>query len=586
MRTVLNYYCCCCCSCFLLLLLLTGPAGGVKPSSGFCLGRQCFSLFTDNLATFELADNECERIGGRLMSVRSSAAFDALRSHVSRHQDKVFSHSAAAHDALRPNVSRHHLWIGLHLPSGCPDPTAELRGYRWVAGATGGDDDASDFSHWGATFDSGCSAQRCVAVSTREDYSWTQESCSDRKFGFLCEHSYSDDACTRVDAALGESVTYTTPLGYGGEDLLSVPPGSTATLLPLRTAHICFSGRWMQAPWSCDVLDGGCEHMCASGTHLEPSCYCPEGQSVNPANNVTCQKAQGPCAALRCDHACQRSGDGVYACACDQGFRLARDGRTCVDVNECSDKRHCPAENTRCVNTADGFECVCANGFRAAAGGRCVDTDECATAPCEHRCTNTHGSYRCSCYEGYIAVPEEPHRCQLHCGLEECPAECDPNDGSQCYCPEGYVAEERSSGTYCIDMDECSFFACDQGCKNTYGGHVCSCDRGFTLVDGFRCKKLADEDLDLDGGWEGGGSGDVTHIPGIITASPATQTNSPTRPPSRMSVGVLVATLACVVLVVALLVFLVYYFLGRTESASALKGASEAHGLHRVASDA
>lgn len=560
MRTVLNY-----CCCFLLLLLITGPAGGVgpgddlEPSSGFCLGHQCFTLFKDLLATFEGAKAHCERRGGHLMSVRSAAAVDALHSHVSQHN--VFG----------------DLWIGLHLATNCPDPTAELKGYQWVTG----DDDASDFSHWGATFDVGCSAKRCVAVSTREDYRWRQETCDRSMYGFLCEHSYSDDLCTRLEATRGESVTYSTPLGFGGEDLPFLPPGSNATLLPRRTAHICFSGHWVQAPWSCEVLEGGCEHMCASGPRLEPSCYCPEGQSVDPANNVTCQEAQGPCAALRCDHACQRNDDGVYACACDQGFRLAADRRTCVDVNECSDKRHCPAENSRCVNTAEGFECVCAEGFQAAASGRCVDMDECASAPCEHRCTNTPGSYQCSCYDGYIEVPEEPNRCRLHCGAEECPAECDPNDGLQCYCPEGYIAEERPRGTYCIDMDECSFYQCEQGCENTYGSYVCSCDRGFALVDGYKCKKL-----DPDGGSEGGGSGNTNVYPDIVTASPAAPAAGPTRPPSEVSVGVLVAILACAVLVVALLVFLVYYFLGRTGSASALKGAGEAHGLHRVSSDA
>lgn len=560
MRSVLN-------CCFLLLLLLTGPVVGevpddVKPSSGFCLGRQCFSLFTDLPTTFEGAETQCERRGARLMSVRSAAALDALRSHISRHQHKVAG----------------HLWIGLHLAAGCPDPTAELRGYRWVTG----DDDASDFSHWGATFDSGCSAHRCVAASTRDDYRWTQEPCDGRRYDFLCEHSYSNDSCTHLGAALGESVTYATPLGYGGEDLLFVPPGSTATLWPRRTAHICFSGRWMQAPWSCDVLEGGCEHMCASGPHLEPSCYCPEGRSVDPANNVTCQEARGPCAVLRCDHACHSSGDGVYACACDQGFRLAPDRRTCVDVNECSDKRHCPAENSRCVNTADGFECVCADGFRAVADGRCVDWDECAFAPCEHICTNKPGSYQCSCYDGYTPIPEQPHKCQLHCGAVECPAECDPNDGSQCYCPNGYILEERSRGAYCIDMDECSFYACEQRCENTFGSYVCSCDSGFALVDGYKCKKLDDGDVDPDEG----GSGDATLIPGIVTATRAASAAGPTKPPSVVSVGVLVAILLCAVFVVVLLAFLVYFFLGQTESANALKGAGEAHGLHSVASDA
>lgn len=554
MRTVPD----CCCCFFLMLLLLTGPGNGLKPSSVFCLGRQCFTLFTELVTNFQTAWGECARRGGHLMSVRSPAALDALQSLVSRQRGK----------------SQSHLWIGLHLIAACPEPNSKLRGYEWASG----DDDASDFSHWGANFDSGCSAPRCVVVSTRDDFRWTQTSCSGRWSGFLCEHSYSDDPCARLDPDPGQLVTFTTPLDYWDDRMLAVPPGSTATRLPLHTKFICFSGRWKQAPWSCDVFEGGCEHKCASGPDLEPSCYCPEGRSVNPMNNVTCQKAQGPCAALRCEHACQRGGDGVYACACDQGFRLALDGRACVDVNECSDKRHCPAENTRCVNTANGFECVCADGYRAAGDGRCVDMDECMSAPCEHSCTNLPGSYRCSCYEGYIEVPEEPNRCQLHCGAQECPAQCDPNDDRQCYCPTGYVAEERPRGAFCIDMDECSFYACEQGCVNTFGSYVCSCRPGFVLVKGYKCKEL-------DPGLDEGGSGDATFMPGIVTASPASPAAGPTSPPPRLTVGVLVVVLACAVLAVAFLAFLVYYFLRRAESAGALKGAEEAHGLHRVASD-
>ena len=214
--------------------------------------------------------------------------------------------------------------------------------------------------------------------------------------------------------------------------------------------------------------------------------------------------------------------------------------------------------------------------------------DECMSAPCEHMCTNTPGSYHCSCYDGYIVDPDTPSKCKLHCGKEECDAECDPNDKFQCYCPHGYVSEERGDHTVCIDIDECSFFYCDQNCENTFGSHVCSCSQGYTLVDQYKCVKN-DDDSDPDGGSEG--SGAPATVPSIlITESPAVVHPEPTRQPSGVTVGGLVGIIVCTVFFIVLVVFLAHHILsgrGKMESASALKAREdEAHGLQNVGSDA
>lgn len=292
--------------------------------------------------------------------------------------------------------------------------------------------------------------------------------------------------------------------------------------------------------------------------------------------------AQDPCLSLRCTHACYKNGDS-YACTCDHGFKLARDGRSCVDFNDCTDERQCPGENFMCVNTVGGFQCVCEDGYRMT-GTLCVDVNECASAPCEHICTNTPGSYKCSCYDGYKEDPKSPNRCRLHCGEEECPAECDPNDQFQCYCPDGYISEERGQDTFCIDIDECASFHCDQGCKNTFGSYVCSCYPGYTLDGVFRCVKNED-DTDADGGSEGSGAATT---PNIIT-TPSVPYPDPTRQPSGVTVGGLVGIIVCTVFFIVLVVFLAHHILsgrGKMESAAALKAPEgEAHGLEHVTSD-
>lgn len=533
-------------------VLLCGKSGGVKPNGGYCIGNQCFTV-SKKPGNFFTALSECENVGGHLMTVRSSVSQDVL-------------------SLVLGNVSG-RFWIGLHLPTGCPEPSLQLNGFNWVSGGS-----ESDFSNWPTASDLSCSSDRCVSVSSVDDFKWTREPCDKHAAGFLCEFSFNE-TCSSLEAGAGESLIYSTPIGVEGADLVSLPSGSIAVLMPGETKYICFSRRWMQAPWKCDVLEGGCEHKCTRDPQQMPFCYCPRGQTINPENNVTCEEAQGdPCASLRCAHACYENG-GSYACACRQGFKLAADGRSCVDFNDCADARQCPADSSRCVNTVGGFQCVCKDGYRSVEGA-CVDVDECTSAPCEHICDNLPGSYKCSCYNGYAEDPEEPHRCKLHCGEQECQAECDPNDRYICYCPDGYILDETEHTSMCIDMDECAMFFCDQQCANTYGSFVCTCSPGYTLVDDFRCVKTGDEP-------DPEGSGGSSTFPSITTAP---TDPDPTSQPPALTVGGLVGIVLCTLFFMGLLIFLAFRVLcGRrkTESAHGVKAPEgEAHTLQPVTSDA
>lgn len=515
--------------------LLLRRTGALELGRGLCTETQCFSVIPDP-SDFSAAQKHCRDLGGHLMTVRSIFPHDSLSGLVENYAGRF--------------------WIGLHLPAGCPDSTTVLNGFQWVTG-----DSEGDFFNWAPGFDSGCSSPRCVSVSRDDDFRWTQDACAEQRAGFLCEHRISEP-CKSLVSAQDEAVTYSTPLGFQGENSPFLPPGSTAIQMPAETKYICFSEQWLRAPWSCEIVEGGCEHRCAEDHKNQPSCYCPPGQTVNPANKVTCEEAsEDPCLRLNCSQVCFKQGD-THTCACDDGFKLGPDGRSCVDLNDCTDERQCPGENEKCVNTVGGFDCVCEDGYKMT-GGVCVDVDECVSAPCEHLCTNTRGSYRCHCYDGYKEDAEAPYKCKLHCGEAECAAECDPNDMFQCYCPEGYISEERAGGTVCIDIDECAFNFCDQGCRNTFGGYACSCRRGFTLVNQYACVKN-DDDSDFDDGSEG--SGASTAPP---TAPPGTHPN-PTRQPSGVSPGGLAGIILCTVVFIVLVVFGAHHvFCGRDEKKSA-----------------
>ncbi|XP_078604710.1 uncharacterized protein LOC144878218 [Branchiostoma floridae x Branchiostoma japonicum] len=83
----------------------------------------------------------------------------------------------------------------------------------------------------------------------------------------------------------------------------------------------------------------------------------------------------------------------------------------CRDVNECLNDtlNNCDLDNGgSCVNTQGSFHCACDDGYNLQADGRtCQDIDECAdgSACVNGRCTNVPGNYTCTCNSGYRMNP-------------------------------------------------------------------------------------------------------------------------------------------------------------------------------------
>ena len=85
----------------------------------------------------------------------------------------------------------------------------------------------------------------------------------------------------------------------------------------------------------------------------------------------------GPCSINNggCGHICS---NGVYmnaTCSCREGYTLAEDGYSCLDVDECELKYKEGGCQQRCTNSIGSYQCFCKPGYRLAEDGRdCLGT--------------------------------------------------------------------------------------------------------------------------------------------------------------------------------------------------------------------
>uniref|UniRef100_A0A4W6CLT8 Thrombomodulin n=1 Tax=Lates calcarifer TaxID=8187 RepID=A0A4W6CLT8_LATCA len=187
-----------------------------------------------------------------------------------------------------------------------------------------------------------------------------------------------------------------------------------------------------------------------------------------------------------------------HVCTCRQGYRLARGRKSCVDVDECEERKDlCTGENRECMNTEGGFECTCKDGF-VEDDGVCVNNAICEK--CEHMlCKKRNGAYRCECREGFSVSAADPTKCNVHCAERDCPADCvyDPDveriDLQKCYCPDGYIRHNGNDTALCTDINECEMGPqCDHMCENLFGSYRCICHEGFELHQNRSCVDFND----------------------------------------------------------------------------------------------
>ncbi len=236
-------------------------------------------------------------------------------------------------------------------------------------------------------------------------------------------------------------------------------------------------------------------NFCNNGKCVQTSdgsyqCECKDGYK---RQGDRCQDVdecrEGFCKNGRC-----RNRVGSFDCQCNPGFHLSRDGKECIDYNECEQTGMCA--NGICQNMDGSFRCDCNDGYTLSPSGlACIDVDECMENPliCLHgRCRNTPGSYICECEPGFVhsadgAFCMDENECAgAHGNVCGDNGRCvNVEGGYQCVCDPGFTDDRKT----CVDIDECLSNPCQSGtCRNTRGGFECDCPQGFTLgPDGRTC---------------------------------------------------------------------------------------------------
>ncbi|XP_035701322.1 uncharacterized protein LOC118433481 [Folsomia candida] len=280
-----------------------------------------------------------------------------------------------------------------------------------------------------------------------------------------------------------------------------------------------------------------CDQICSHGSEGDNKsgvvCSCYSGYEMTSSSTCVdineCLTDNGGCTGICFNQ------PGSFQCYCPAGHQVGPDGKTCIDRNECLLRNgHGPCQDG-CENTPGSYTCSCERTPGTKLGSdkhSCEDINECDTNNfnCSHGCLNTFGTAFCTCPKGFALSAENYKTCIS----EEIPEpttqpplppreeEDQPPENLELLntlvadCPPGSALDSENS-LICVEHADCSVEngGCDHICIDTSDSYrVCSCRKGYELVNGTACRDVNECDTE-----NGGCDQDCTNIPGTFFCS-------------------------------------------------------------------
>jgi len=117
-----------------------------------------------------------------------------------------------------------------------------------------------------------------------------------------------------------------------------------------------------EGKYACHDEFGNAEVMCLDFTQLcDGKPQCPG----NEDEGEFCKSEE--CNNYGCEHECVGTPKGAE-CLCRPGYKLSQDGKSCEDINECTQYGICDQE---CINTEGSYACSCLSGYSLQGKSHC-----------------------------------------------------------------------------------------------------------------------------------------------------------------------------------------------------------------------